>query len=284
MGKERRMFHELEGPLESLTARQLQSPLEEIASGTASFGPLAEWHNWYHYLLGALIPRCHETLVSPLLEVLITAFMALYPNGLGRPPYPEFAADVLSTLGRCLMVPQCWKGGEIAVGEFLHRSNRNPAQVWGWWYASGDFSASLYFCLKYLPPALVRGWFTSLLEIESPHWRAQVLAWLVGSDGLLRGRLLWPSEFERGAQPDVRWDWSHCLKRELADEDESGLPAATSFITEESRVHVLAASDDYFSSDKFVEWLESIARVPYLESELGNIPVLFKNIYLRQPG
>ncbi|UUZ46943.1 hypothetical protein LP420_25160 [Massilia sp. B-10] len=61
---------------------------------------------------------------------------------------------MLTTLGRSLMEPHCWNGTEIKVGAMLRRSNNNPAQVWGWWDASGDFSASMFFCLEVLAPGL----------------------------------------------------------------------------------------------------------------------------------
>lgn len=282
MGKERRLFHELEGDLAALTAWDVQKPLEEIASGTSSFGPYDEWHDWYHYLFGQLLPRSHECFVSSLLESLVTGFVALYPNGIHNAPYPDFEHDALLTLGRCMMEPQCWAGSEIVVGAFLHRSNNNPNRVWCWWDASGDFSASLFFCLKYLPSSLVRGWFSSVLSIESPHWRAQVLVWLVGSHEMLRGRLHWPSEFLIKARPSVGWDWSHCLRPELATSDESGAPAVTSLLPDVSRTHALEAAHSYFTEEIFLEWLESIARVPYLKAELAEIPATFESLYVRR--
>src|SRR5262245_14259846 len=42
MGERRRMFHELGGDLGQISAGDLQKPLQEIASGTSSFGPMAE--------------------------------------------------------------------------------------------------------------------------------------------------------------------------------------------------------------------------------------------------
>ncbi len=56
---ERRMFTYLLGDLDRLPVEALQEPLAELASGTGSFGPQAEWQAWYPYLLGALLPRSH---------------------------------------------------------------------------------------------------------------------------------------------------------------------------------------------------------------------------------
>lgn len=171
MGDERKMFPELCGDLKAISTQNLQEPLEEIASGTSSFGPMREWSTWYHYLLGALLPRSHELHVTYFLESLVTAFMAIYPNGVYRGPYKGFHEDALRTLGRSIMDSECWNGSDIAIGKVLRRSNDNPNQVWVWWDASGDFTASMFFCLKYLPEAEVEPWLRSVLDIPSPHWR-----------------------------------------------------------------------------------------------------------------
>jgi len=283
MGEKRRMFHELQGNIAQLTARQLQEPLKEIALGTSAFGPLPEWRDWFHYLLGQLIPRSHENenFVSSLLESLVTGFIALYPNGIHNAPYAQFSEDALKTLGQCIMDPRCWNGEEIVVGSFLHRSNDNPAKIWFWWDASGDFSGSMYFCMKYLPVDLVREWFSSVLAIQSPHWRAQVLVWLVGSHELLQGHVQWPSEFAEDAYPKVSWEWSHCLQPELTvADDNSNVPPAPSLVPQSSRELVLEVAREYFTSDVYLSWLESLALAPYLVSELGAIPSTFEALYV----
>ncbi|MBI3528799.1 MAG: hypothetical protein HY067_12625 [Betaproteobacteria bacterium] len=281
MGEERRLFCELQGDLASLAARELQAPLQEIASGTSSFGPMQEWHDWYHYMLGQLLSRGHEHFVSSLLESLITGFVALYPNGVHSPPYRQFLDDALVTLGRCMMDERCWNGTDIVLGTLLHRSNNNPNRVWCWWDASGDFSASMFFCLKYLPSPLLQGWLQSVLAIPSPHWRAQVLAWLVGAHGILNGRIQWPSEFLVEARPSVGWEWSHCLRAELAAADAAEAPAVPSLLSADSRSRALQAVDAYFTEDVYLEWLLSISSVPYLEAELAEIPSTFEGLYVR---
>jgi hypothetical protein len=180
------------------------------------------------------------------------------------------------------MAPECWNGGDVILGSMLHRSNNNPNGVWCWWDASGDFSASLFFCLKYLPPSHVRNWFASVLQIGSAHWRAQVIAWLVGAHDLLEGRVDWPSEWKVNARPSVSWDWSHCLRSELATSDDSGATAVDSFVPEAARLEVLTMAKAYFSPDVFLEWLESISCFPYLEAELAEIPSTFENLYVHQ--
>ena len=204
MGDVRKMYPELLGDLGEVSTYDLKKPLIEIASGTGSFGPTGEWNTWYHYLLGALLPRGHEAHVSYLLESLLTGFMAIYPNGVYREPYKGFHEDALLTLGRSIMDSECWNGSDIAIGKVLRRSNNNPNQVWVWWNASGDLSASLFFCMKYLPDVAVEPWLRSVLDIPSPHWRAQVMVWFVGAHELLNSAVRWPSEFAVQAHPRHR--------------------------------------------------------------------------------
>ncbi len=280
MGSSRRMFGELQGDIARLSPRELQGPLTEIASGTSCFGPRQEWTDWYHHLLAPLLPRSHESFVSYLLESLVTGFMTLYPNGIHASPYPEFQDDMLRTLGRCMMDAGCWQGQDIAVGSMLHCSNEHPREVWGWWDASGDFSASMFFCLKYLPEAQVEGWLRSVLAIPSPHWRAQLMVWAVGARGLLRGDQRWPSELEEHGRSVVVWEWSHALKPELAAADTSDAPRMDSLLPPGNRSRALEVLSAWFAEDSWPDWLASLARFPYLESELGELPAAFEACYV----
>jgi hypothetical protein len=280
MGKQRRMYHELQGDLSVLPVQDIQDPLAEIASGTGSFGPMREWDDWYHYLLAEMLPRSHEHYVNSLVETLITAFIAVYPNGISAARYRQFPEDALLTLGKCIMDESCWDGTEIAIGTILHRSNNNPAQVWRWWDASGDFSASMFFCLKYLPEPLVRGWIESALAIPSPHWRAQLIVWLVGAHDLLAGRIGWPSQLPESAYPSVAWDWSHCIRPELSTGGGPG-SAMASLLSENARSQVLQITHAYFNEEVYLEWLASISTVPDLEAEIAEIPSMFEALYVR---
>lgn len=281
MGDERRMFRELLGNLDEITTRDLQEPLAEIATGTSSIGPMEEWTDWYHYLLGALLPRNHESFVSYLLESLLTGFMAIYPKGIYREPYEGFREDVFLTLGRCMMDSMCWNGSDIAIGKVLRQSNNNPNHVWVWWDASGDFAASMFFCLKYLPESSVESWLRSVFDIPSPHWRAQVIVWLVGAHGILNDVMRWPSEFSMEARLYIGWEWSHCLKVEMAARDDSDAPPMSTFIPEAARTSALNVVRSYFTEDQFLEWLDCISTIPYLESELAEIPSTFETLYVR---
>lgn len=276
----RRMYPELLGDLNTLSIPQLQDVLTEIASGNCCFGPHEEWSAWFHYLLGALLPRSHETHVSGLLEHLITAFITIYPNGLHAVPYPEFRDDVLLTLGQCMMEPGCWDEGQIVIGRLLHRSNHNPNQVWCWWDASGDLSSSLCFCLKYLPEAQIANWFRSVLAIPSPHWRAQLVVWLVGAHELLHGRLSWPADLPESSYPAISWHWSHYLKDTLATHDQSGAPSMSAMLPDANRLAVLEVLRRDLTRNRYQGWLASINEVCCLQSELGDIPQHFEQLYL----
>ena len=280
MGAQRRRFPELAGDLDQLSVDDLQRALTEIASGPASFGRLAEWADWYHYLMPRLMERSHEGCFEDLLEYLMTGFMALYPAGVQEEPYPGFADDVLHTLGRSIMDAACWVGAEIRIGTILHRSNNNPNRVWCWWDASGDFSASMFFCLKYLPHEQVGPWFESVLAIQSPHWRAQVLVWLLGAHSLLTGGASWPSDFETTRAPSISWAWSHCLRSELLDEQRTRANPSARFVSECATDAVLEIAYRYFSEERFVEWLACFDTVPYVRDELTHLPSDFEAMYV----
>jgi hypothetical protein len=272
MGEKRRMFTELMGDLTALPTDDLIKPLVEIATGTGSFGPRKEWSDWFHYLLGHLIPLSHSD--ERLLENLITAFMSQYPRGIAREPYKGFRADVLNTLGRTMMDPACWAGDRIVIGSMLQRGVW-PSGMWNWFDASGDLSTSLFFCLKYLSADEIAPWTRSALAIPCPHWRAQILVWLVGAHGVLTGEVRQPSDFG-DIWPRIRWDWSHCLD----DARFTDGPAIDAFFPLENCRQMLDAVTATMTEDKMLDWLASFAEYDYLEAELADLPGRFCELYL----
>lgn len=284
MSQDRTMYPQLMGDVSRLPRDDIERALVEIASGYSAFGPMREWSEWYHYLLARVLPRAHDaSVMGSLLENVITAHIAVYPNGGRIAPYKKFHEDALLTIGRCMMEPGCWNGGAIAIGEVLHRSNRNPAGVWGWWDASGDFSASMMFCLKYLPAELVPGWLKSALDIPSAHWRAQIMAWAVGIHDMLQGEVKWPAEWNINARPDVSWEWSHCLRGEVAARAEEPQPHMMRVLPDSARQATLDLLRSHFTADVFLEWLESISGVDYLMTELFDLPSKFELLYVEKP-
>lgn len=281
MGDTRDMFTELLGDLDKAPITRLQEALAEIASGTSCFEPSEEWTSWFHFLLPALVQRSHESYVESIFEHLITAFMALYPDGIMSEPYPGFRDDVLLTLGRAMMDPRCWRGSDIAIGTILRRSNNNPNEVWCWWDASGDFSSAMFFCLKYLPESLIGDWARSALAITSPHWRAQMIVWLVGAHAALHDDSQWPSQFDEYSRPKVSWAWSHCLRPELAlATTASGIVYTKYFLPVRARLAFLDVIQSELTGDTYLEWIASIDSVAYLKTELAEIPGMFEKLYM----
>jgi hypothetical protein len=280
MGGDRLMFGNLMGQLSAVPVADLFTPLFEITSGTASFGAYEEWNKWVHYLVAQLTPRAHEDYVAPLLEPLISAFITQYPAGIAVEPYQGFRRDALQTLGSCLMERHCWAEGKVVLGTMLHRCEITNDGVWFWCDASGDFSASMFFCLKYLAPDEIAPWLTSVLAIECPHWRAQIIVWLVGAHEMLTGRQQQASEFYGIHRPQMHWENSHCLKGDYSGDHSGKAPPPAAFLSTENRAATLAVLKAFMTPDRFLDWLLSITEHEYLEAELAELPDRFVELYM----
>lgn len=278
MGDERRMFPELAGDLATLPISDLQTALEQIATGPPAFGPSEEWTGWFHYLLPRIMPRVHETYVRSLFEILATAFMAQHPDGLNEGPYAGFRDDAVNTLGRCLMQPTCWPNGTIDTQACLDKYHLDSADRWFWEKPSGKLSASLFFGLKYLRPDEVGPWMRSVLAINSAPWLAQTMAWLVGAHGVLCGRVRQPAEFPEACTPDIGWEWSHCLTGNYTG-DHSASGATCEFIPAQNRDRAVEAVRSFVTEAVFLAWLESISTDEDLEREVADIPFRFYELY-----
>ena len=138
----------------------------------------------------------------------------------------------------------------------------------------------MFFCIKYLDETAIEPWLRSVLDIPSPHWRAQVMVWFVGAHDILTSAVRWPSEFSLEAHPYIGWEWSHCLRWELASTDDSGASPTTHFIAEGNQATVLRVLKSHFTEDRFLEWLDSISAVSYLADEMGEIPSTFETLYV----
>ncbi len=280
MGATRKMYPELAGDLSKLSPMFLQDPLTDIITGNRSFGPMQEWTDWYHYLLPRLIPRSHEHFCNPLLEYLLGAFFVLYPNGIQDEPYRYFRKDVFQTLGSCMMDPICWDEGQSGVGSFLYRSNENIRRVRTWSDASGDFSASAFFCAKYLTPEEIEPWLESMLSIKSAHWNAQVIVWLLGAHDMFTGKQTQLSEFDANDRPCIDWEWSHVLVGDYSGVHDGGAPKPPDLLPAENREALLRVLDARLTQPLFFEWLDAIKEFDYLETELAELPSRFAEIYL----
>ncbi|GGF75927.1 hypothetical protein GCM10007301_39890 [Azorhizobium oxalatiphilum] len=279
MGETRRMFPALMGDPAAVPVGELAAALEEIASGTAAFGPREEWRDWLHYLLPRLVPRAHEAHVAALAETLVTAFISQHPGGAVDPAHPGFRADVLTTLGRCLMAPACWPQGRLDPGFALGKPAPEPGG-WAWAQAGGRLSALLFLCVKYLEPAEIGPWAASFLAIDDPLWRAQLTVWLVGAHPLLTGTIAQPADLPESHHPAIDWDWSHVLTGRIPASEAAPAP----FLPPANGAALVAAVRASLTPEMYEGWLTAFAADPALEAELGDLPFGFYGLYLQGAG
>ncbi len=281
MGSKRQMYPRLAENLEALPDSDVTKALEEIASGTHAFGQFKEWVDWYHYLLPHLIERqWAPTFYSPV-ELLVTAFMTQHPSSDGDLPYGGFRADALATLGHCIMSPWLWPNGDLDAVRCLGKW-RGPSGVAGWFDAGGLLSASLFFCIKYLPHADVDGWFRSVLAIPNRYWQVQLATWLVGAHAILIDEIRQPSLFPRKGACGVAWSWSHIL--DGCSRDSDGRPAEdVPFLPQANRTLVLRVARDWAVEDV----LEDVMSDPDMQdvaAEVVGMPEQFLALYRAVPA
>ncbi len=219
MGEKRKIFDDLmTNSVAALPVKYLFDCLWEITGGLVCFGNEDSWIEWFRYLLPDLILRAHEQHTDYLLEATVTAFMAVFPQGLDT-EYRGLQQDIRDTLSVSLMKPDFWTPHE----EFPHDpSKRLPrflleesqgklfVDYYGFTKASPELSAALHFCLKYLTTADIPSWVDSILQIEHSQWRAGLLVWLLGAKQLLLSEPWTPAAIEK-RRPEIKWANSHWL-------------------------------------------------------------------------
>jgi hypothetical protein len=281
MGETRRMYTELLGDLDEVEPDALFDALEAIASGPTCFGQHEEWTEWYHYLLPNLVLGSHAGPVwTSGLEVLATAFFAQHPDSGAAEPHPGFRTDVLLTLGRALMVPDCWPSGNLDVDGCLGKSYLPGAGRWLWDQPSAKLSCSMFLHLKYLSPPEIARWLTSAFAIRSAHWRAQLLAWFVGAHPFLTGVLNQPGEEREDAWPGTQWWSSHCLKGSYSG-DFSGSYEDVVFLPPAQRNAGLSAVRQFASRQYVDVWTTEFEIDGVLAAEMGVVPDKFLELYSR---
>lgn len=270
------MFPQLLGDIDVLPDDCIEEALEAIASGCSSFGPLVEWIEWYHYLLPRLIQRAWKPTYYQPAELLITAFMAQYPIQSGSMPYPNFHSDALNTLGRYIMSPRFWPEGQLDVANGLSKWT-GPNGIARWSKAGNLLSASLFFCIKYLPLSDVEAWFRSVIAVRNDYWQVQIITWLVGAHPILTGQILQPSEFPEVTPFGIDWEQSHVLNGCDADNYESPLQRLP-FLPIENREAVIQIA---YSMD-VEEFFENFWTDPAMSAvalETAGLPESFRQLY-----
>lgn len=284
MGEERIVYDWLlNKDVGELPVEDIEAVLIEIASGLTIFGHADAWADWFGYLLPRCIPRAFDYRTDYLIEHLVTAFMAAMPCPSMSWGYPSFRDDALLTLGRAIMAPALWPYGPGVSKGCLHSEATTQTGYPIWGDASGDFSASMFFCLKYLAPSDVPGWTKSVFAIPCPRWRAQLLVWLCGAKDIVDGKIAHPAGLDEHRQIKVGWAWSHVIGAENAAYDESmeyaGQPVEFLPMTNRSLFNEIVR--DTLNDELLTEWLESLMEFEHLFDHVTGtaVPERLRQLY-----
>lgn len=276
MGETRTIYGSLlDTDIADWPVEELETILVEIAMGLPVFGHADNWADWYGYLLPRCIPRAFEYHIDYLVEHLVTACMAVMPSSSTAWGYPSFRNDALATLGKAIMAPALWPNGPEASVGCLHSCKTVPTGYPIWGRASGDFSASMFFCLKYVSPEDMPAWTKSVFAIPCPRWRAQVLVWLVGAKAIVDGTISQPSKLDKQHTPDVGWHWSHCIDGQNAAYQEcvAAQVGRIEFLPMANRMLFSETVANLLDENLLSEWLESMMEFEYLFDQITAVAV-----------
>ena len=250
MGDSRRYYETLLDPSRVVaTNPELLTALEEIGSGQVSFGPRPEWTDWLHYLLSRLPELANEGRLDLVYEAAISALMTRYSDGAGETPYVEFFDDVLAVLG-VDFVRARWSSLAIA-----------PLPGWeGHVDAGGVFCAALCLVAKYADAADLPEWWTWVVAIESPDWRARLLLWMASVSPLLTDAGALPADSD-DTLPRFRnayWQGVEWMKRARSTGDDSASHSA--FIPRRNAECLIAGFRALLDVETLLAWLIAIER------------------------
>ena len=276
LGPERDVYDWLlEKDLAYVSYDEIERVLTEIAGGLKNFGHADAWADWYGYLLPIWIERAFDNELEYVVEYLVTAFMAVVPDHDVSWGYRSFRSDALLTLGKAIMSPKLWPEGPDRSVNCLHLRNKLPTGYPIWGDASGDFSASMFFCLKYLPSSHVSEWTKSVFAISCPRWRAQVLVWLCGVKDLLDGKIKHPSDWPEKDRFRFSWAWSHLVgATNLAYEESTGqADREIEFLPKTNREIFNETVSKLLRERLLSEWLLSLMSYEYLFDQVTSTAV-----------
>lgn len=276
---ERKFYPELMGDLSALAASDIYEPLEAIVSGTTNFGRMDEWRDWLHYLLPRLRHLWHSN--HTVFESLISGVFQYHPVAPLTEPYEGFRSDLLKSVGRAFMDAEGWPDGRMDPEIRLYK----PIYVDGqrhWEKPAWSLSAALFLCVRYLRPSEIKQWIQSVLKIEDPYWRAQVMVWLVAAEGFLSGRLKQPAEMPTDGSFCAYWCDAPLLKGDYSG-DHTGTLQLDAFLPEENRTAATHAVGAFFKDkDDFLHWFDPSMRQTDLKEELGDLPHRFVALYVER--
>jgi hypothetical protein len=173
-----------------------------------------------------------------------------------------------------------WADGHLRADAMLRRYDAD-GEARHWRFICGDFSCLMFFCIKYLDTIQIAEWVPSVFRISCPHWRAQLMIWLIESRGMLTGAIKQPSEFPEPPVADVSpiWSWSHIIDGEYFEKDRTGY-AVIDFISSENLAAFNAAVASEISEALVIDWKRSFARYEHLASRLPDFTERFRSLYI----
>lgn len=276
MAHERKMYRRLLGDLDALPDGDLEEALVEIAAGPVSFGPRDEWTEWYHYLLPRLIDRRWKQTYYDQAELLFTAFIVQHPSSNRDLPYDGFQSDVLATLGQYIMSARFWPDGKLDVVRCLGKW-KGPTGIAGWFDAGSLLSASLFFCIKYLPAGQVEPWFRSAIAVPDRYWQVQIATWLIGAHAILTHEIRQPSEFPESGSFGIRWSWSHVLRGNDTENHDGTVPV-TPFLPDDNRSTILRIARNWDAEGTLEDFMTD-PETQSAASEVTGLLESFRQLY-----
>lgn len=222
--------------------QKLIDALEDLGSGLGS-SCYDGWEEWFDFLLPRALEHCGT---NTLLERCVSGFMDRHWSDIHE-HYSGFRQDVFQTLGCALMDPRFW-----------------PIDVKRWSVDNPQFSAQIFFGLKYCPDQKLNTWIDSLTRISDPAWLASLLCWSAATWPVLSKEDMTASFLAR-CLPHVDWAGSYMLGS--GDRDAYGFipwSRRKSFITYFNKLAVKQSD----------QWIEVASSVPRLSEKLKEYGVL----------
>ncbi len=253
--------------------------LYEITSGFSCFGKMPEWSEWFHFSLAEYTSRPESGNVHNRFGEMVSAFVALYPESSFVEPYIGFRRDAVNSLGRVLMSPDLWGDAVLTADQSFHRDEKIQfSKEFGGEY----FSASLFFCLKYLPLDELFSWLNSVLNIPCVNWRKQLIVWLFGAHPLLTGKVKQVNQLSN-SYPNVSWKNSFLLNGNYTGVfTQEALNSAGDFLPAENRERFLEFVRRRLRPEVFKAWNLEYDGGSYFEEEFAYAAERFEELYFRQ--
>lgn len=291
IGKKRRLYTELNNKIfiKKIKPVDLSAILFEISSGTNSFGHREEWNEWFKYLLPDLIIRSQDFkyFSTMLVQDVITAFISIYWKGIVE-EYEGFRNDVINSLSLCLMNDNLWfdyndEKTQVTSPRpiFLdcHKDGKEQLRLdWNAGQADENFSAMMFFCLKYFKPEEIISWLKSVFLIQDIYWKGAFMIWLLGAYDILQEPIIVPSKIEKG-MPKISWMSSHLLCSRYGSIDVEHPPHQDfndnkDFLPSENIKVFFEEIHKQITDEVILDWAESFADDKLVAESTFNVPKL----------